>query len=83
FLGVKRKPVDINSVADQFDYMKNLAGVECLALGSDFDGITEVPNGLEGPDKIPDLLKVLEERGFAEDEVEKMALGNFIRYLGW
>jgi membrane dipeptidase len=83
FLGEKRKPAGINSVADQFDYMKNLAGVECLALGSDFDGIDEVPKGLEGPDKIPDLLKALEKRGFAKEEIEKIALGNFIRYMGW
>jgi len=83
FLGGKRKPVDINSVADQFEYIKNLAGVECLALGSDFDGIDEVPKGLEGPDKMPDLLKLLEKRGFTSDEVSKIALGNFIRYMGW
>ncbi len=83
FLGEKRKPADIISVADQFDHMKKLAGVECLALGSDFDGITEVPKGLEGPDKIPDLLKVLEKRGFSNEEIRKIALDNFIRYMDW
>lgn len=83
FLGQKRKTVDINSVADQYDYMKQLAGAECLALGSDFDGITEVPKGLEGPDKIPDLLHILENRGFTKDETGKIALGNFIKYMGW
>ncbi|MDO9391425.1 MAG: dipeptidase [bacterium] len=83
FLGEKRKPADINSVADQFDHMKKLAGVECLALGSDFDGINEVPKGLEGPDKIPDLLKVFEKRGFSNEEIRKIALDNFIRYMGW
>lgn len=83
FLGEKRKPVDINSVADQYDHMKKLAGVKCLALGSDFDGINEVPKGLEGPDKIPALLKTLEERGFSADEIGQMALGNFLRYMCW
>jgi len=83
FLGDKHKPADINSVADQFEYTKKLAGVQCLALGSDFDGINEVPKGLEGPDKIPNLLKILEERGFAKEETEKIALGNFLRYMGW
>jgi len=83
FLGEKRKPADIHSVADQFDYVKNLAGVECLALGSDFDGITEVPKGLEGPDKIPDLLKILEDRGYNRPQMEKLAINNFLRYLGW
>ncbi|MBI5805553.1 membrane dipeptidase [candidate division TA06 bacterium] len=83
FLGEKRKPADINSVADQFEHMKNLAGVECLALGSDFDGIDEVPKDLEGPDKIPDLLKVLEKRGFSNEDINKIALNNFIRYMGW
>jgi membrane dipeptidase len=83
FLGEKRKPADINSVADQFEHMRKLAGVECLALGSDFDGIDQVPKGLEGPDRIPDLLGILEERGFAKDEIKQIALGNFIRYMGW
>jgi membrane dipeptidase len=83
FLGEKRKPADINSVADQFEYIKKLAGVECLALGSDFDGIEEVPKGLEGPDRIPDLMRLLEKRGFSSDEISKIALGNFIRYMGW
>jgi len=83
FLGEKRRPADISSVADQFDHMKNLAGVECLALGSDFDGINEVPKGLEGPDKIPDLLKILEDRGYNRSQIEKLAINNFLRYLGW
>jgi membrane dipeptidase len=83
FLGQERKPVDIHSVADQYDYIKKLAGVECLALGSDFDGINEVPKGLEGPDKMPDLLKEMEKRGFSKDEISKIALDNFIRYMGW
>ena len=83
FLGEKQKPADINSVADQFEHMKKLAGVECLALGSDFDGINEVPMGLEGPDKIPDLLKALKKRGFSNEEISKVALDNFIRYMGW
>ncbi len=82
FLGSSKK-ADIGSVASQFEYIRELAGSQCLALGSDFDGISSVPKGLEGPDKIPQLMDTLLQRGFSSREIADIGLNNFIRYLGW
>lgn len=83
FLGNKHKPASIESVADQFEYIKELTGTEILAIGSDFDGIRETPEGLEGPDRLPYLMDKLAERGFSTAELEKAGIGNAIRFFGW
>jgi membrane dipeptidase len=76
-------PATIESVARQFIYIKELAGTQCLALGSDFDGVSSLPRGLEGPDKVPQLLETLSRQGFTRQELTDIGLHNFLRYLGW
>jgi membrane dipeptidase len=83
FLGDKHKPVSIENVADQFEYIKELAGTGILAVGSDFDGIRETPEGLDGPDKLPDLLNILRARGFSQKELDDISLNNALRFFGW
>ncbi|MDQ7798478.1 MAG: dipeptidase [Candidatus Edwardsbacteria bacterium] len=83
FLGDEHKPKSVESVADQFEYVKELAGTDILAIGSDFDGIRETPEGLDGPDKLPGLLGALKERGFSKKEIEDIGLYNTLRYFGW
>ena len=83
FLGKKHKPVSVESVADQFEYVKELAGSEILAIGSDFDGIRETPEGLDGPDKFPSLLKSLKDKGFSRSELEDIGLNNVLRFMEW
>src|SRR3989441_12007501 len=50
-------------VADHIEHIRDVAGVDAVGLGSDFDGITEVPVGLEDVSKFPDLLAELLRRG--------------------
>jgi membrane dipeptidase len=83
FLGNKQIPKSIESVADQFEYIKELAGTDMLAIGSDFDGIRETPEGLDGPDKLPDLVQMLRSRGFSQKELDDISLNNALRYFGW
>lgn len=83
FLGDRRDPADIRSVVDQFVHVKQLAGAGLLAMGSDFDGISKTPQGLDGPDKFPDLLEALRQAGFTETEIDGIAGGNVLRFLGW
>jgi membrane dipeptidase len=83
FLGKKHKTVSVESVADQFEYVKELAGSEILAIGSDFDGIRETPEGLDGPDKFPSLLKSLKDKGFSRSELEDIGLNNVLRFMKW
>jgi len=68
-------------VADQVDYIRRIAGVDCVGLGSDFDGITEVPVGVEDVSKFPDLIAELLRRGWTEADVKKVAGLNTLRVL--
>ena len=68
-------------VADQVEYIRRIAGVDCVGLGSDFDGITEVPVGLEDVSKFVDLIAELLRRGWTEADVKKVAGLNTLRVL--
>jgi membrane dipeptidase len=83
FLGDREGKCGLGRVADHFAYVRELAGAGCLALGSDFDGVGKLPQGLEGPHHFPDLLRELRNRGFTAAELKGVAGGNFLRLLGW
>jgi len=68
-------------VADDIEYIRRIAGVDCVGLGSDFDGITEVPLGVEDVSKFPDLIAELLRRGWTEADVKKVAGLNTLRVL--
>ena len=68
-------------VADHIDHIRAVAGVDHVGLGSDFDGITEVPVGLEDVSKFPDLIAELLRRGWSEQDVRKVAGLNVLRVL--
>src|SRR3989304_3970112 len=70
---------DIDDVIQHIDYIVNLAGIDYVAIGSDFDGIEVTPVGLEDVSKFPALtLKLLEHR-YSQEDVEKILGGNFMR----
>jgi membrane dipeptidase len=68
-------------VADHIEHIRDVAGVDAVGIGSDFDGITEVPVGLEDVSKFPDLLAELLRRGWSEQDVRKVAGLNALRVL--
>jgi membrane dipeptidase len=68
-------------VADHIDHIRQVAGIDHVGLGSDFDGIPETPRGLEGVDKYPDLLAELMRRGWSDGDVAKVAGANVLRVM--
>jgi len=68
-------------VADHIDHIRQVAGIDHVGLGSDFDGIPETPRGLEGVDKYPDLLAELMRRGWSDGDVAKLAGANVLRVM--
>lgn len=48
-------PATLSQVADHVEHIAKVCGVDCVGIGSDFDGIGDTPVGLEGVDKFPDL----------------------------
>ena len=68
-------------VADHIEHLRAVAGVDHVGIGSDFDGITAVPVGLEDVSKFPDLIAELLRRGWSEADVRKVAGLNVLRVL--
>jgi membrane dipeptidase len=76
------KPVvTLAMVADHIEHVRQVAGIDCVGIGSDFDGIPDTPQGLEGVDKYPALLEELARRGWTDEELSKVAGGNMLRVL--
>lgn len=69
----------INDVIAHIDYIKNLVGIDYVAIGSDFDGIEVVPLGLEDTSKFPNLTEALFDHGYSREEIEKILYKNFKR----
>ena len=76
------KPVTtLEQVADHIEHIRQIAGVDHVGLGSDFDGIPDTPRGLEGVDRYPALLAELMRRGWTDADVAKVAGENILRVM--
>ena len=71
----------LQQVADHIEHIRTVAGVDHVGLGSDFDGISTVPQGLENVTKFPDLVAELLRRGWKPDDVKKVVGLNALRVL--
>jgi membrane dipeptidase len=58
-----------------------VAGIDHVGLGSDFDGIGSTPVGLEDASRFPYLTWELKKRGFSDEDVKKILGENFLRVL--
>jgi membrane dipeptidase len=75
-------PATIADVADHIDHLRQIAGVDHVGIGSDFDGTGGiVPQGLEGVDRYPALFAALARRGWSDADLTKLAGGNLLRAL--
>ena len=68
----------LNAVYRHISRILAVGGEDCLAFGSDFDGIPQT-EGLEDCTKMPDLLNYLNLRGISSSTLEKLCYKNFIR----
>ncbi len=73
--------VGIGDVADHVQHVRDVAGVDHVGIGSDFDGIPEAPTGLAGVDRYPALFAELARRGWSDADLARLAGGNLLRVL--
>ncbi|MFO7951627.1 MAG: dipeptidase [Bacillota bacterium] len=71
----------MDKLLDHFVHVADVAGVDHLGIGADFDGIWQVIEGLEDVTGLPRLIKGLKARGFSREEIDKVTHKNFIRVL--
>jgi membrane dipeptidase len=64
---------------DHLDHIVQLAGIDHVGLGGDFDGITFTPKVLTDVTKYPMITKELVKRGYSKEDIDKILGGNFIR----
>lgn len=76
-----RPPCGVADVADHVEHVREVAGVDHVGLGGDFDGITTTPDGLDGVDGYPALLAELARRGWSDAELAKLTWYNALRVL--
>lgn len=70
----------VEKVADHIDHVVDLVGIEHVGLGSDYDGVgPTLPTGLKDVSEYPNLLAELLERGYSEEDIEKICSGNVFR----
>jgi membrane dipeptidase len=71
----------IADVANHVDHIRKVAGVDHIGIGSDFDGITSVPVGLEDVSTYPALTAELLKRGYSDADVKKILGLNVLRVM--
>jgi membrane dipeptidase len=71
--------VGVKDVADHVEHIRDVAGIDHVGIGSDFDGIPEAPTGLDGVDKYPALFAELARRGWSDADLSKVAGANLLR----
>jgi membrane dipeptidase len=71
----------VHTVVDHIEHIIKVAGVDHVGLGSDFDGITSVPNQLEDVSCYPYITQELLNRGYGKEDVVKILGSNLLRVL--
>ena len=69
------------NIADHIDHVVEIAGIDHVGIGSDYDGIEITPDGLEDISMLPRLFDELRSRGYSESDIRKIAGENFFRLL--
>jgi membrane dipeptidase len=71
----------LSQVADHVEHVRSVAGIEHVGLGGDYDGTTDLPDGLTDVSCYPALFAELRDRGWSVGDCTALAHGNIVRVL--
>ncbi|MGZ3099555.1 dipeptidase [Streptomyces sp. H62] len=77
-----RPVATVSTVADHLDHMREVAGVDHLGIGGDYDGTPFTPDGLADVSGYPNLIAELLDRGWSRADLAKLTWKNAVRVLG-
>lgn len=75
----KAKLPTIHTIVDHIDHAVTVAGIDHVGLGSDFDGISLTPIGMQDVTDLPLLTRILRQRGYDDLSIRKILGNNFLR----
>ncbi|CAL1692473.1 hypothetical protein MMB232_02640 [Brevundimonas subvibrioides] len=76
-----RPNATIADVVAHIQHVRNVAGIDHVGLGGDFDGVTSLPDGITGVDAYPAILATLMQAGWTEADIRKLAGENVLRVM--
>ncbi len=68
-----------NSLIDHFDHVIKVAGIDHVGIGTDFDGIPVLPEGIDSAADLPKITAALTARGYTAEDMKKLLGGNLLR----
>ena len=68
-------------VVKHVEHVREVAGVDHVGLGGDYDGVAELPEGLEDVTGYPRLLSALADRGWSDEDLAKLTCRNMLRVM--
>lgn len=71
----------VSQMADHIDHIRQVAGIDHIGIGGDYDGMATGPQGMEDVSGYPRLFAELARRGYSRDDLEKIASRNMMRVL--
>jgi membrane dipeptidase len=71
----------LDDVVAHIHHVRQLAGIDAIGIGSDFDGVTCTPEGLDDVSKFPDLTRALLQKGYSASDIKKIYGGNTLRVM--
>ncbi|MGI8959333.1 MAG: dipeptidase [Bryobacteraceae bacterium] len=71
----------LDDVVAHIDHVRQIAGIDAIGIGSDFDGITCTPEGLDDVSTFPNLTRALLEKGYSASDIKKIYGGNTLRVM--
>jgi membrane dipeptidase len=72
-------PTPLSVLIDHIDHIARVAGRDHVGLGSDFDGVPALPEGMKDVSELPNITYELLKRGYSEDDIRKVLGENFLR----
>jgi membrane dipeptidase len=78
---VPHPPAHLDDVVAHLEHVREVAGVDHVGLGGDYDGVDWLPEGLEDVTGYPRLLGALAERGWSDDDLAKLTCRNVLRTM--
>ncbi|ABF41580.1 Membrane dipeptidase [Candidatus Koribacter versatilis Ellin345] len=76
YASIPRPP--LSNLIDHIDHMVKIAGIDHVGLGSDFDGVSCTPEGIDSAADLPKITQALHDRGYNAEQIKKILGGNIL-----